>query len=617
MARLATHVRRIPTVGVTTPRTSLDVLSREMPFTQSPILEPSDFVREAGRRGVRFRESLLEDLHRHKLLVPFYWAHPEKSRAKDVVDMSNSRVAALGNSGIMPRLIVPAARGEVSDPEHCRFRTWQRSREKQVDPDPHPGIYYSRHQLLLLPHIRWYIENHRTYFIGKGAKNIRSFERLDPTHMPDDGFEAACSEWRSLAVILSTLDTMVLPELFERISWPDQWLEMRGSFDAEAALQWLGLSLSDARQLVDRLLWDANGLDEIGDLYDLVRRAAPDTWDGLSGRTLMAHDLRIAAEIVARTVEMAEDIVVANDRDGVPVGTQRLSTRSRNLEELLTTNGLSPHPSLVVIVEGKTEHRLLPRVMETLGHPPRPDRTRIENREGLDEPIHLLARYAARPVLGNGFDRWVFLVRPPTRVLVLVDPEKDYSDEAKRERERQKIARSIVKELPAEVHADLLAAGTELVTVVAWPDGPFEFSHFSDDELADGLLRMSIVDYPGGRDVLVERIREERKKPHATRNRPGPDVAAVWKEWIVDYDFSKTKFADEMWPVLEAKVHLAMTTGSEYPPIVEAVNTAYRLARLPRKRVIVERSTDARANTDVGSAGFDEGSSNGHAGSAR
>ena len=63
-----------------------------------------------------------------------------------------------------------------------------------MDPDPHPNIYYSRYQLLVLPHIQRYIENHRTYFIGKRAKNIRLFERLDPRHMPGEGFEAECSE---------------------------------------------------------------------------------------------------------------------------------------------------------------------------------------------------------------------------------------------------------------------------------------------------------------------------------------------------------------------------------------------------------------------------------------
>lgn len=591
MARLATTIRRIPTVGVTTSRTSLDVLGREMPFTQTPILEPNDFVREAGKRGVRFRECLLEDLHRHQLLVPFYWAHPGQRRDKDVIDMAKSRIADLGNSGVAPRLITPASKGEVSDPEQTRFRRWQRSGEKQVNPDPHPGIYYSRHQLLLLPHIRWFIEHHQTFHTGKDLKSFRSFELLDPAHMPDEGFEAACSEWRSLAVILSTLDAVVLPELSRKISWPDQWFAMRDAFDADATLQWLGLSHDDARKLVQRLLWDAKGLDETGDLYDLVRRADADAWDALGGHALMAHDLRIAAEIVARVVDIAEDAVVTDDCDGDPVEVQRLSTRGRDLEELLTSKGLSPHPSLVVIVEGQTEQRLFPLVMETLGHPMRADRIRVENREGLDQPIHLLARYAARPVLGKSLsNEWVFLVRPPTRVLVLADPEKDYSDNVKREHEREKIAKFVVKELPDEVHADLLGAGTELVTVVAWPNGPFEFSHFDDDELADGLLRMSIVAYPGGRAALVNRIVDERKKLPATKNRPGPDIGKVWEEWITDYGFSKTKFADEMWPVLQAKVRQAIASGTNEPPIMAAASTASRLARLPRNRVMVERT---------------------------
>jgi hypothetical protein len=34
-------------------------------------------------------------------------------------------------------------------------------------------------------------------------------------------------------------------------------------------------------------------------------------------------------------------------------------------------------------------------------------------------------------------------------------------------------------------------------------------AHFTDCELADGLLRMSIVDYPGGRDELIKRTAAE------------------------------------------------------------------------------------------------------------
>ncbi|HVC77557.1 MAG TPA: hypothetical protein VND96_13680 [Candidatus Micrarchaeaceae archaeon] len=593
MARLATHLRRIPAVGVTTTGTSLDVLSREMPFTQEPILEPRDFVREAGRRGVQFDESLLEDLHRHRMLIPFYFAHPGLSRTQDVVDVSNSRIADLGNSGIATRLVRHAAKGEVSDPEHSRFRLWARTNKKQVQPDSHPGIYYSRHQLLVLPHIRRYIEQYQTYFVGRGPKGLRSYRRLDPAFMPDAGYEVACSEWRSLAVVLSSLDTLVLPELYRKISWPEQWRQVRYAFDADAALRWLGLARTDAHKLVKRLLWDAKHLDDTGELYDVIRRATPDAWEALSGRTLMAHDLRVAAEIVVRVVEMAEGVEVTDDCEDDPIGAQRLSTRGRDLEEILTSTGLSPHPSLVVIVEGETEKRLFARVMETLGTPLRADRIRVENREGLDEPIHLLARYAARPLPGHTFDKWVFLVRPPTRVLVLADPEKEYFNEQMRDRQQDLIAKSIVKELPSDLHPDLLAKGTELVTVRSWPSGPFEFSHFSNEELADGLLAMAIGKYPGRRDELIKRIDEERGKPHATKKRKGPDIATVWEKWIPDYGFSKQRFADQMWPILEAQVRDAVSSRTSNPPIMDAAIEAQRLSRLPRERVVVERAGSA------------------------
>ncbi len=440
-----------------------------------------------------------------------------------MVDVSKSRIPDLKNSGIESRLIAPASRGELADPANSRFRLWARTNRKQVQPDAHPGLYFSRHQLLLLPHIQEFIDQHHTYCVGRSATTVRSYQRLDPKNLPDTGFEPACAEWRSLAVILSSLDTIVLPELYQQLSWPEQWSEVRDDFDASAVLAWLGLAPSDALALAERLLWSAHNLDENGDLYDVIRRAAPDAWEALSGKSLMAHDLRVAAEILIRVVEMADGTENYEDVEYKPVGAQRLSTRGRDLDDVLTTKGLSPHPSLVVIVEGETELWLFPQVMATLATPLKADRIRVENRGGLDDPVALLARYAARPVLGAATDQWVMLTRPLTRVLVLADPEKDYATEQLQERQRNLIAQSIVTELPADLHADLLADGSELVTVRSWPDGPFEFSHFSDEELADGLLAMALVDYPDGRDELIKRIGEERAKPPATRNRKGPE----------------------------------------------------------------------------------------------
>ena len=108
---------------------------------------------------------------------------------------------------------------------------------------------------------------------------------------------------------------------------------------------------------------------------------------------------------------------------------------------------------------------------------------------------------------------------------------------------------------------------------------------------------MAISEYPGGRCELVRRIGEERAKPHATKKRKGPDVATVWEEWIPEYGFSKQKFADQMWPVLAARLRDAMSGGTENPPIMEAAIEAQRLSRLPRERVVVEQ---AGSTTNVG-----------------
>ena len=140
---------------------------------------------------------------------------------------------------------------------------------------------------------------------------------------------------------------------------------------------------------------------------------------------------------------------------------------------------------------------------------------------------------------------------------------------------------AIVLTVPADLRDDLLAGGTETVTIRVWPDGPFEFAHFKDDELADALLEMSTVPYPGGRDALIEEISKERAKPHATKKRKGPDIAAVWKRWIPDYELSKTEFTKKIWPALEGKIHAAMAHLGPTPPVMEAALEASRLAFCP------------------------------------
>jgi hypothetical protein len=580
---------RVSTPGRSTDRSSLDLLTLPMPFTQVPILEPDDVVREMGRRGVRLDLSLLEDLHRHRVLIPFYRVRSAGSGSSSAgMDTSRSRIPNLPGSGLKSRLVIPARDGRVSDPASESFEVWPRSKPGQIQPDSHNGYYYSRHQLLILEEIRSFVDLRDTVFVGQG-KRVRTYQQLSPTDMPEPGYERACAEWRSLAIALSDLDTHVWPEIMRVISWPDAWRAVRAEFKPNQELEWLGMEAADATRLADRLLTTAGFLDMTGEFYELIRRARPDSWDSLSGQVLSAHDLRIGAEILARIVGQVEGSPFPPHHQNQPLKFQRLSTRPSRLEEVLTRTELSPHPSLVVVVEGATELTIFPKVMETLGTPLQPDWIRVENRGGIDTNVQLMAQYAVRPLLGVDRGDFVLLDRPPVRLYVIADPEKDYASVDKRKQHKRSLLDAITKEIPPDLHSDLRSPSTRLVTITVWPKYPFEFAHFRNGELADGLLAIASAPYPGGKEALVARLAVERSKLPATRRRPGPSVEAVWKEWISDYGLSKPTFAEQMWPILEAKIRAAMTTSRGKPPIMKAAMKAYELAQLPRSSTALVR----------------------------
>jgi hypothetical protein len=79
-------------------------------------------------------------------------------------------------------------------------------------------------------------------------------------------------------------------------------------------------------------------------------------------------DYRQAADILTR---FAEDIRPDRNHDTgalpPPLSRQGLSARPHSLDAALTRLHMSPFPALVIEVEGETEYRLVPRVMDMLG----------------------------------------------------------------------------------------------------------------------------------------------------------------------------------------------------------------------------------------------------------
>jgi hypothetical protein len=59
--------------------------------------------------------------------------------------------------------------------------------------------------------------------------------------------------------------------------------------------------------------------------------------------------------------------------------------------------------------------------------------------KSIDRDLDLLVRHVLAPRFGEDLGDVVLLTRPPTRILVAVDPEKRFKIEPMQERERQKL----------------------------------------------------------------------------------------------------------------------------------------------------------------------------------
>jgi hypothetical protein len=129
----------------------------------------------------------------------------------------------------------------------------------------------------------------------------------------------------------------------------------------------------------------------------------------------------------------------------------------------------------------------------------------------IDRDLDLLVRHQVGPRLGEEHGDIVVLARPPTRVLVAVDPEKRFATRTRQRAERDKLVRRLHESLPPGLRSaqSLKEMGT-LVDVTTWGAVPWEFANFTDAELAVAI--MECVTLPSGmtRRDLVSALKAER-----------------------------------------------------------------------------------------------------------
>lgn len=447
-------------------------------------------------------------------------------------------------------------------------------------------MVYSQWQLLVVPDLDRRLAERRVN--GHPGRRRVTIPPLDQRSVPA---RERIARW---ALVLTALEPRYLPEVnpewlsLVNVESPDEWDQFSQRFDPIGMAEFLEVTPDEVITAAESFLTRASSLDVTGEWSRLIRRAPRRAWKSLSGDVLRALDYRIAAEIL---LLFHDDLVRHGAADPLPKIAdrfwhprfERLSDNRHALDTILSDLGVSPHPGAVLVVEGEVEERIVPRVFDQLGLRRTPDVVHLLCMRGANKDLTLVAAVTAAPILGQRHGDAYEMIRPPTHLVVAVDQDQGWDAPEKVAMERDKIVDAITKVITAQ-GGDIPRSELDgLVVIRTWDAKCFEFAHFSDDELADAMIK--IHEDCGGldRSALIDRIRAKREK--------GLDLKAVWDSaW--NPKPAKPVLADALWPVLAAKIdQLKAGREASVPPVVGVVREAYLLGQQKTMGTFAIRAT--------------------------
>lgn len=554
-------------------RSPQELLDLPFAFTQIGPLSAEAFVSAARERSVDLSYGVLEALHQTRVLTPLLRVRRDNRLIQTLAKRGDSGAQHLAAQIPSSRYSLELARstGRLYDPGNELFFS-RRRLERSVNRRHYQSseYLYSHHQLLLLPLIQKalpylrYPRSRRPYF--DVTEPWRSF------------WPARGSQYRGIAIALTALEPLYYARIVGSLRLPsiadfDRFDRWRKRVGLTSTMRWLGVDAAWFKDTGEFLLDEANRIDPLGGWIEVVREADADTWNRLTGLARSAIDLRIAAELVLRYYD---DLAKGRRAKPIEVNSTRFRdafhsrlTRTQNKERVLSDFGLSPHPSLILVLEGATELRIFPRVMEHFGVSRSREFIALEDAEGVDKDISPLLAYAVAPRIDATADEgYLRLTRPLTRVLFVSDPEGLMTTRDDRERRRKKWVERLARAVPAEHRTkSVLAALDRLVYVDTWSQSglSFEFAHFSDQQIARA---MGVVD----RRARQPSVNERTKQVQACRRRRG-NLRELMPHT------SKLDLTDELWPVLERRLVRSTTKGTERRvPAVRILDRAVELA---------------------------------------
>jgi hypothetical protein len=435
-------------------KSSVDIASMPWAFTQHQPLDTANFIEEAARRGVQLRPQTLRALYRAKVLEPFLYVN---SRRVGPVPPPTGEEPQRGGTRLQ-QLRYARDRGRLSALVGLPFRGRLRFDNGKVTdpPDWWNGLIYSWYQLMICPDLNRLLCHLKGWRTARGTVVIH----LEPGPI----LLSRSDRLRTIAVALTALEARYLPKLDPE--WlqlsnadPEEWQRYRETFDPTAVGTQLGYSAEQARQDAEWLLGRGKNLDPVGESWSrLIRRAPQNAWEELKDNALSALDYRIAAELL---LLFYEDLAARGHAEPLPdiphTGWhplhERISDREQTLDQDLADLGISPHPRVILAVEGETEGVHAPLVWQELGYPDSPELMRLLMLGGVDKNPVMVAAFAAAPLVGerapSAQPAWL-MIKPPTRLLIAVDPEGTLFAPDKIEQTRRKMLDEIRAVLRAQ-----------------------------------------------------------------------------------------------------------------------------------------------------------------------
>jgi hypothetical protein len=232
----------------------------------------------------------------------------------------------------------------------------------------------------------------------------------------------------------------------------------------------------------------------------------------------------------------------------------------------------------VLVVEGDTELLLIPRVMKHFEMKIGDDIISIQNAEGVHRDLSALMGFLAPRVAAEATDGYLELTRPPTRVLVVFDPEGPAATPDGRNKLQKDWIDRILRGFPREHRTAAVREEVALlVEVTTWnsKSESFEFAHFTDRQIASAMLK--VPGRHGKRSIgemcaLVAELRAKRANLKTSLRGRG-----------------KVMLAEQLWPILEAKLRRAEARDTaERIPVVGVLDHALDLAlEFPRGGLVI------------------------------